>query len=222
MKTKVNANNSAKSNTAAKDAEKAKIKIVVPADVKAGLQACFKADGIHSAAVKGQEQAWVSLGGLLAKKYPADSAKEAEEARNVLKQAFSDAGKDPKEITVAGYVSKILALGFPAKPEAFQQAKADGLKTNALLAVARGTLVKKGKEWVKKAKKGDGRGGSNKNTPAETFEKRLLLAFTDATTAKLKIEAVARVVVASLADTIYDLDDFASEIESAVAKAKAD
>lgn len=194
--------------------------IKVPADVKAAIIACFKTDEKAASIAKEQQQTWLLGGETLAKHYDTK-----DEARPVLKQVFTDAGHDVKDIKWSSYISKILTLGFPENEKAIAnlaKAKEAGLPTNSLVAVARGTMKPGAKgEWIKVEGKTK-QGGSNKKSPLVTFETALASAFTAANIAKLPEAGVANAILDSLKDTKYDAQDLIDELESQLAKRKED
>lgn len=193
--------------------------IKVPASIKAAVTSIIQAkEGVLSA-LGNERKVWLNTGQALAK-----ITTDKEKAREMLKQALTDSGKfDMKHISTRSMITKILSLGFvpEARQEDFQKAVQEDLPTGKLLSVSSGTLkrTKKG-DWlpVQKAPGGAGREQKKKANPAETFNAGWALLITAASTAKVRVEAIANAIVEHCKDSIYTPKAILIALEAAVEK----
>lgn len=196
-----------------KTKDDAKQIIVVPAAIKAAVQAYITLDQAANQAAEGARKGMLNCGQAMAKTFG-----DKETARPVLKQAFDDAGRDSSDITNASVISKILTLGFPENAKAAESlanALKAGLNTNKAIAAARGSLrvAKDGKET--KVEKTGNQGGHNKKKPVETMDAQIALALTTCETSKLDAEQFAVALAKHLTDlNCFDLDDLIEALET--------
>lgn len=180
--------------------------VAVSAKVLAAAKATVDADAKVAAATNSRQKSWLECGQALAAEY-----KTLDEAKPVLKEAFTQLGKT--DLLFSSYRSKILALGFPKKPEALKEAIAEGLNTIKLLKVASGKLrkSKKTKEWEVVEDTGGNQGGHNKTAPIDKVKKELALTFTTVQTSKIDEDQLAVIIAELIGDGTeigFDLTDF--------------